>query len=109
MIKIVEIPIEVATTPKDGEVLVDRWWVLGENNDTILMGVDVAGMYPQCNRDKNTETQMAAKAYPGREIDFMPLVFLSSCEPLALAAVGRRTWKTPQEMERVYDDALRQI
>lgn len=70
-------PRETCTTPRDGEVLTDRWWVTDKDGNLAFF-VRAAG---QCSRDKDFAEELA-KAYnddkiiPGCKVEFFPIVYL---------------------------------
>lgn len=49
-------PVKAATTPRDGECYVDRWWVVIDGN--LLLYQERS---PQCNADRGFVEKMAGR------------------------------------------------
>ena len=66
------IPVAEAVTPRDGEVLCNRWWVVTPNAEIILW----RGHSPQCNSDVRAAETILKKVWPDYEIVHLPAVYL---------------------------------
>lgn len=65
------ITLEASQTPRDGEVLVNRWWIVHPVCGLVLY----RGTSPQCSRHREIlETLLSM--YPECEIKFLPIAYL---------------------------------
>ena len=72
MDRVTKIPIEEATTPREGaRVYKDRYWTV---LDECILLYD--GFAPQCNPNKDIAELVGKKLYPNSDIRFIETVFL---------------------------------
>jgi hypothetical protein len=76
------VPFEEATTPRDGEALTDRWWVVHPEYGIAYYRVHPKGAYraPQCNHNEAIARDICARLYPDHEVRHMPAVFTGRYE-----------------------------
>lgn len=67
-------PLDLLLKPRDGEVYVDRWWMLDAEGDPVFFTDGRSSASPQCNKDKRIFSTL--RCPPGCEPGFLPLVFL---------------------------------
>jgi len=80
------LPLDVATTPKNGEVIVDSWWVVHPEQGIVLYthsgttddskGRRPMFCSPQCNQDQRITDHFVETMYPFAEARQIPAVFL---------------------------------
>lgn len=73
--KIEYVSIAEATTPRDGEVLTNRWWVVHPEHGITFYRMDRRYRAPQCNSDERISRHICDKMYPGHDIQFIPAVY----------------------------------
>ena len=67
----VKIPIDIATTPRSGACLADRWWVVVDESVILWRGIS-----PQCNHDRRIAEHVGNLIHPGSEVRHISAVFL---------------------------------
>jgi hypothetical protein len=67
-----------ATTPRDGEVLTNRWWVVHPEYGVAFYRMYPRDPYraPQCNHDERIARDICDRLYPGHEVRLIPAVFV---------------------------------
>ena len=77
--KIIEIPIEDVTTPKQGQmVIVNHWWVTRNN---CVLGFKIYGKKsrvrptPQCNTNKLITERLINRIYKDCDAIFLPVAY----------------------------------
>lgn len=65
------IPVDVATVPRDGEVIIDRWWIV-KDEAIIIWG----GFSPQCNRNRQIAQSLIPNVHRGAEARLIAAVYL---------------------------------
>lgn len=74
--KVYKIPVKWATTPRDGECLVNRHWIVTIDNELLLWN----GTSPQCNRDIKIASGLK-EPYMPCVTRFIPAVYLGHQHP----------------------------
>lgn len=74
--KIYKIPVKWATTPRDGECIVERHWVVTPNNELLLWN----GTSPQCNKEFIVANDIK-ELYSPCTTRFIPIVYLGHRNP----------------------------
>lgn len=71
------VSFEDASTPRDGEVMTDRWWVVHPVLG-LAFYVMPRGSHrtPQCNADETIARHHLCELYPGHEVRFVPVAFV---------------------------------
>lgn len=71
-------PIEEATTPRDGTVLTNRWWVVHPEHGLTFWKLSAKDTYraPQCNSDRAISEHVCNQIHPGHEVRFVEAVYL---------------------------------
>lgn len=76
--QVVSVSLEQAATPRDGEVLTNRWW--GYVPDEGILFAIFPGRpehwAPQCNSVKKIAEAVTLKIHPDAELLHVPVVFL---------------------------------
>lgn len=69
---------EEATTPRDGDVLTNRWWVVHPEHGVAFYRLRPKDPYraPQCNHHERIARDICEKLYPGHEVRLIPAVFV---------------------------------
>lgn len=72
------VTFDEATTPRDGEVLTDRWWIVHPERGIAFYRMWPKDRYrsPQCNHDERISRQLCEQLYPDHEIRLIPAVFI---------------------------------
>lgn len=72
------VPIEEATTPRDGEVITNRWWVVHPEHGLTFWRLSPKDTYraPQCNSNEAITRDIASKIHPDHEVRLIPAVYL---------------------------------
>jgi len=79
---LLHVPLEVATTPANGECLVDRWWAVHPEKGVAFYFVPF-GYYrseepaPQCNPDEHTARALTKRLNPDHEVHQIPAVYMA--------------------------------
>lgn len=72
-----KLPIEVATSPRDGEVMTDRYWVVDDDGlYWHALTEKSRGWSPQCNSDERITVKVLSKMYPDARVEFIPDVYV---------------------------------
>lgn len=101
----IHVPVDQATTPKDGRVLCHRYWAVHPEKGLafyINRGMDDPA--PQCNADRAVTERLSNKFLSGHEIRLIECVFLAHAIPLAKAAqaqMPRRSRLLPTGIEEM--------
>jgi len=66
------IPIAEAQTPRDGRCMVDRWWIITDNQEIILW----RGFSPQCNQNEAIARDLQEQVWPDGDVMHLPVVYL---------------------------------
>jgi hypothetical protein len=69
-------PLDEATKPRDGEVLVDRWWVVHPKKGLTFYNLYGPHSSPQCNHNEAICRSITKDLYPDHEVLFVPVVYL---------------------------------
>lgn len=70
------IPVELLATPRDGETMVDRWWVCHPEHGTIWHQHSTRmGWSPQCNLNEHAARTIGAKLYNGADYIHIPIAY----------------------------------
>lgn len=73
---VLPIPLDVLSTPRDGVVLTDRWWVVQDGCALFWKGSRRRrGWSPQCNHDRRLPDSLTAR-YPGSTVEFVPAAYV---------------------------------
>lgn len=80
--KFIYVPIEVATTPMNGEALVNRWWTVHPQHGLAFYWI-ANGYYrteepaPQCNQNRYVAEKLCRSIHQDgdHEVRFVPVVF----------------------------------
>lgn len=83
------VPLDVLSTPKTGECLVDHWWLVHEEKGALLWGDSTAGILsrqpsPAANRDQRITERFKRKGY---EVVQVRVAYMSHCYGPMNAAV----------------------
>ena len=69
-------PLDEATKPRSGEVVVDAWWASDPDKGLIFARFSKRHRTPQYNRNKEVAEHLMKDLYPDCEVIQVPLVFL---------------------------------
>lgn len=72
-LKISYVPLDELTTPREGYVLMDRWWVVDRERGAMFYGFS-----PQCNHNRALCEHLCGKLYENAEVVFVPVAFIGS-------------------------------
>jgi hypothetical protein len=75
MARLLAVPLDELATPRDGEVLTDRWWVVRDGGALFHQHYG-HGWSPQCNSDRRVTEMIQAKLYPDDEIMQVPAAYV---------------------------------
>lgn len=65
---------DVLTTPRDGEVAADRWWIVDDDGRPLVWKRNGSrGYSPQCNRDRRVVDRMT---HDGHRAEFIEVAYL---------------------------------
>lgn len=76
--RIIRVRLADYLTPRTGQVIVDHWWIVDENDALLYYTANCgASVSPQCNRDRKVcERLMASLGYPFKvRVRLIPLAF----------------------------------
>jgi hypothetical protein len=68
------VSLEELKKPKDGQVLVDRWWVA--DGDQVIFWKMGGDLSPQCNRNLAIAKDLQRKLYPEMGVVLVAVAFL---------------------------------
>jgi uncharacterized protein YbdZ (MbtH family) len=84
-----KIPIDVATTPKDGYAYTERFWATTEdgcvlfysNGKPLSINEDTREFYPQCNSSESVTKHLLNSTLKGENVTVqkVPVVFRAAC------------------------------
>jgi hypothetical protein len=85
------VPLERAATPVDGRCVVARWWAMHPAKGLAfcaaveLHRVDDGDRRaaPQCHSDEALARLLSQRLYPGHDVVFVPVVFLTHAAKVA--------------------------
>jgi hypothetical protein len=71
------VSLKEAATPRDGEVITNRWWVVHPEDGIAFYRMPQARFRaPQCNHDERIARDLCDKLYPGHDVALVPVVFV---------------------------------
>jgi hypothetical protein len=72
------VSIEDATTPRDGQVLTNRWWVVHPEHGVTFVKMTPKSRHraSQCNHDEAIVRHIAAQIHPGHGVQFIEAVYI---------------------------------
>lgn len=73
---VLAVPIEALSTPRDGDVLTNRWWVVRDGRALFYRGQRMRGWAPQCNSDRRLPEQLTERLHPEATVEFVPIAYL---------------------------------
>ena len=63
--RLIGIPVDLLTEPRNGECLADRYWMIRDGRALFFQSASQRyGWLPQCNRDERTAKYLRDKLYP---------------------------------------------
>ena len=64
------VPVDVLTTPREGDCMVARWWVVHPTKGVLFSspGKSMRHWAPQCNRNRAVSEMIRASLYPDCEL-----------------------------------------
>lgn len=65
------VSLDEATTPRDGPVLTNRWWIYKPDQGIIFVN-----KYPQCNQYQRPMESVRKLIYPDAELIHLDVVFI---------------------------------
>ncbi len=76
------VPIEAASKPANGEVLVNYWWITHPEREEILFWRQHprAELKAQANQNESITRTLISKLYQMHRATFVPAVYLASVE-----------------------------
>lgn len=76
--KLYELPLDLATTPRDGKTMCERWWFVGPNG--LIFAKFGNTLVPQCNQHKAVLESIKNQhpLYQNLEIRKVPVVYLGN-------------------------------
>lgn len=84
------VPLDVATTPRDGLVLCDRYWAVHpEKGLAFYMNRGMDDPSPQCNSARTITERMSSMHLADHEVQLVPCVYLSHAKSIAKQHVER--------------------
>lgn len=76
--KLIAVPIEVLAQPREGDTLIDRWWVSTPEGVLFYQHPTNRGWTPQCNRMERATRLIQENVYPEADITFVPVAYLGA-------------------------------
>lgn len=72
-----KLPLETAIKPRNGEAIINRWWVVDDEGLYWFSMTEKAryGWRPQCNHHENIAKSIQEKLYPDARIEFIEVVY----------------------------------
>lgn len=75
------IPLDELTRPRDGDCLVDRWWVVHPEDGLMFYASEKryatpSGASPQCNGQEAITRKLRDNLYPDCDVQFVPAVYV---------------------------------
>jgi hypothetical protein len=85
------VPLDLATTPLDGECLVNRWWAVHPEKGVAFyahaglrrVDHDEHRPAPQCNESEYTCRALTPRTHPDCDVVFIPVFFVSQAVKVA--------------------------
>ena len=75
--RVIGIPIDILITPRDGEVVTDRWWITRDGHALFWQApTNRRGYALQCNRDKRIAESIWSKLYPDATITHIDVAYI---------------------------------
>lgn len=71
----IAVDLEWLTTPRDGPVITNRWWVYREGAGVLFHRLG-RSHFPQCNTDKAVAEHVRARLYPDDTLKFVEVTYL---------------------------------
>lgn len=77
------VPLDVLATPRDGETLTDRWWLVHPEKGAAFYKAPGrrSGYSPQCNHDRRIGGTIGPRCGFDAEIVFIPCAFVGRHDP----------------------------
>jgi len=79
--RFIHVPIDAATTPRNGECLCDRWWAVHPQKGVAFYYTPFGGCAseepsPQCNAQEWTVKHLTKRLYPDHDVIKIPVVYM---------------------------------
>lgn len=74
--RVLAVPVEVLASPRDGEVLTNRWWVVRDGKALFWQALAMRGWAPQCNSDQRLPERLIERLYPDATSLLIPVAFV---------------------------------
>ena len=74
--RLIAIPIEELTRPRNGDCHTGRWWVTHESGAVFFQMPQGRGWAPQCNGDRRIAERLAANYGEGFHTIIIPVAYL---------------------------------
>jgi hypothetical protein len=72
-----KLPLDIAEKPRDGECLVDRYWVIDDEGlYWYALNEKARAWSPQCNANEAIAKSLQEKLYPDARVEQVHLVFV---------------------------------
>jgi len=75
--RLIGVPLEQLTTPRDGDTYTDRWWIVLAAAAVFYQRAGSRGWTPQCNKDRRLIDRFIRDAmYPDATAVHLPAAYL---------------------------------
>jgi hypothetical protein len=73
-------PMEEATTPRDGIAMCNRYWVVHPTDGVVFYRLSKGYRAAQCNHNEEIAKTIRDRIYPGCDVILIPVVFTGAWE-----------------------------
>lgn len=85
--RVLAVPVDVLSTPRDGEVMTDRWWAVRDGRALFWQGRgNRRGWSPQCNHDRRIADSLVESIHQGASAEFIPIAYVGRWDEVAAFA-----------------------
>lgn len=74
--KLIEIPVDLLATPRNGEAMVDHYWAIGEHGALFWQRAGSRGWSPQCNAHPKIAEDVSKHPCPEATVELIPVAFV---------------------------------
>ena len=74
--RILAVPIDALTTPRDGDTYTNRYWAVAPSGALFYQSAGNRGWSPQCNANRAAVHQLIERLYPDANSLHIPIAYL---------------------------------
>lgn len=74
--RLISIPLDVLTKPRNGDCMVGRWWPVIDGRALFYQDVRMRGYSPQCNSSEFASQSLSERLYPTASVVYVEVAYV---------------------------------